>query len=97
MLICDSSIIETTLLYTKKSSGTFKNVIYEMCLEITYIYICLIYMDERNVFANHIYICLKYMDEQNLALKKKQWLICQNTQPKKAKNIRMLVVQMYKF
>ena len=42
MLNCDCyiAIVETILLYTEKSSGSFKNVIYKKCLQIIHIYMC---------------------------------------------------------
>ena len=73
------------------NSGSFKDVVYKMCLEIIY----LIYIYEKDLALNNLqwlichksqpnqilYIQYTYMYKEDLVLNNLQWLICHQTQP----------------
>ena len=59
-------MLETILLCAKKNSGSFKNVIYKMCLQIIY----LIYLYKQDLVLNKLQwlICHKIKLDQNKKL-----------------------------
>ena len=68
--VCYIPLLETIWSCAKRSSGSFKNVICQTCLQIIYIY---------------IYIYIIYLHKHDWALNNLQWLIWHKTQPNQTK------------